>query len=67
MVQGVDGLVNEMKDPEKNYGTDADEVKNLPEKNYGDIDRLWENPRMIMNLIDLLFLLDDPDKKQIPS
>lgn len=32
-----------------------------------EADRLWENPRMIMNLIDLLFLLDDPDKKQIPS
>ena len=56
-----------MKDPDKNYGTNADEVKNLPEKNYGDIDRLWENPRMIMNLIDLLFLWDDPDKKQVCS
>lgn len=32
-----------------------------------EADRLWENPRMIMNLIDLLFLWDDPDKKQIPS
>lgn len=52
-----------MKDPEKNYGTNADE----PEKNYGDIDRLWENPRMVMNLIDLLFLFDDPERKQIPS
>ncbi len=30
-----------------------------------EADRLWENPRMIMNLIDLLFLWDD--KKQIPS
>lgn len=56
-----------MTDPEKNYGTDADEVNDLPEKNYGDIDRLWENPQMVMNLIDLLFLFDDPDKKQIPS
>lgn len=32
-----------------------------------EADRLWENPRMVMNLIDLLFLFDDPDKKQIPS
>ena len=32
-----------------------------------EADHLWENPRMIMNLIDLLFLWDDPDKKQIPS
>lgn len=67
MVQGLDGVGIEMTDPEKNYGTDADEVNDLPEKNYGDIDRLWENPQMVMNLIDLLFLFDDPDKKQIPS
>ena len=32
-----------------------------------EVDRLWENPRVIMNLLDLLFLLEDPDKKQIPS
>jgi len=32
-----------------------------------EADRLWENPRMIMNLIDLLFLWDDPDKKQVCS
>ena len=32
-----------------------------------EADRLWENPQMIMNLIDLLFLWDDPEKKQIPS
>lgn len=32
-----------------------------------EADRLWENPQKIMNLIDLLFLWDDPDKKQIPS
>ncbi len=32
-----------------------------------EADRLWENPRVIMNLLDLLFLLEDPDKKQIPS
>ena len=32
-----------------------------------EADRLWENPQMVLNLIDLLFLFDDPDKKQIPS
>lgn len=32
-----------------------------------EADHLWENPRMIMNLIDLLFLWDDPDKKQVCS
>ena len=32
-----------------------------------ETDRFWDDPKKIMNLIDLLFLLDDPDKKQIPS
>lgn len=32
-----------------------------------ETDRFWENPQNIMNLIDLLFLWDDPDKKQICS
>ena len=31
-----------------------------------EADHLWENPRMIMNLIDLLFLWEE-DKKTIPS
>lgn len=30
-------------------------------------DRLWDDPKKIMNLIDLLFLWDDPDKKQVCS
>ena len=32
-----------------------------------ETDRFWDDPKKIMNLIDLLFLWDDPDKKQIPS
>ena len=51
-----------MSDPEKNYGTDTD----LAEKNSG-IDNFWDDPRKIMNLIDLLFLWDDPDRKQVCS
>ena len=31
-----------------------------------ETDRFWEDPRNVMNLIDLIFLLDD-DKKTIPS
>lgn len=58
MVQGLDGVVNEMKEKEQSQVTD---------EMIQEADRLWENPRMIMNLIDLLFLWDDPDKKQIPS
>jgi len=66
MVQGFDGLVNEMSDLEKNYGTDTDQVQNVAEKNSG-IDNFWDDPRKIMNLIDLLFLWDDPDRKQVCS
>ena len=43
------------------------EQTKVTEEMFQEADRLWDNPRMIMNLIDLLFLLDDPDKKQIPS
>lgn len=32
-----------------------------------EAERLWENPRMIMNLIDLLFLWEDDHKRQIYS
>lgn len=32
-----------------------------------DADNIWNDPQKIMRLIDLLFLLDDPDKKQILS
>lgn len=32
-----------------------------------ETDRFWDDPKKIMNLIDLLFLFDDPDRKQICS
>lgn len=32
-----------------------------------EADRFWEDPKKIMNLIDLLFLWEDPDKKGIYS
>lgn len=32
-----------------------------------ETDRFWDDPKKIMNLIDLLFLWDDPDKKQVCS
>ena len=60
MVQGLDGLVNEIDMEEK-------EQSQVSEDLIQEADRLWENPRMIMNLIDLLFLWDDQDKKQICS
>ena len=32
-----------------------------------EADRIWDDPKKIMNLIDILFLWDDPDKKQVCS
>lgn len=32
-----------------------------------ETDRFWDDPKKIMNLIDILFLWDDPDKKQVCS
>ena len=60
MVQGLDGLVNEI-------GMEEKEQSPVTEEMIQEADRLWENPRMIMNLIDLIFLWDDEDRKQIPS
>ena len=32
-----------------------------------ETDRFWEDPQKIMNLIDILFLWEDPDRKQVCS
>jgi hypothetical protein len=32
-----------------------------------ETEHFWDDPKKIMNLIDLLFLWDDPDKKQVCS
>jgi len=32
-----------------------------------ETDRFWDDPKKIMNLIDLLFLWDDPDKEKVCS
>lgn len=39
----------------------------VPEDLIRETDRFWEDPKKIMNLIDLLFLWDDANKKNIPS
>lgn len=39
----------------------------VPEDLIRETDRFWEDPKKIMNLIDLLFLWDDSNKKNIPS
>lgn len=53
-----------MSDPEKIYGLDTDQVQKVVEKNSGTIDRFWEDPKKIMNLIDLLFLWEDEDGRR---
>lgn len=32
-----------------------------------ETDRFWEDPKRIMALIDLLFLWDDPDRREVCS
>lgn len=32
-----------------------------------ETERFWEDPKRIMALIDLLFLWDDPDRRQVCS
>lgn len=32
-----------------------------------EMDKFWENPQNILNLIDLIFLSGDPGKEIIPS
>ena len=31
------------------------------------IDRFWEDPDNVMHLVDLIFLMEDPDREIIPS
>ena len=57
-----------MSDPEKIYGLDTDQMQKVVEKNSGSIEKFWEDPQKIMNLIDLLFLWEDEeDKRRICS
>ena len=44
-----------------------DEQHQLTEEMIREVDRFWEDPQRIMNLIDLLFLFEDPEKEQIVS
>ena len=32
-----------------------------------ETDRFWDDPKRVLALIDLLFLWEDPDKKQVCS
>ena len=52
--------------PENNYEQEQSVGKNLPEINSA-IDDFWNDPQKVMYLVDLLFLFDDPDKKQYTS
>lgn len=55
MVQGLDGDGSEMKEQQ----VSGDLIQ--------ETERFWENPKNILNLIDLIFLWDDEDRKNIPS
>ena len=60
MVQGLDGLVNEIGMEEKEQSQVSDDL-------IQETERFWDDPQKIMNLIDLLFLWEDEDRKQIYS
>lgn len=51
---------------EKNYEQEQSVGRNLPEIN-SDIDDFWNDPQKVMYLVDLLFLFDDSNKKQMYS
>lgn len=44
-----------------------DERTALPDDLIRETDSFWEDPKRIMALIDLLFLWDDPDRRQVVS
>ena len=44
-----------------------DERTPLPDKLAGETERFWEDPRRIMALIDILFLGEDQDGRQVCS
>lgn len=46
---------------------DGEKDITVPEEMTREAERIWEDPQKIMRLIDLLFLLEDPDKKQVCS
>ena len=58
MVQGVDGLGVKIK----RY-MEEEEKENLTR----DAEKIWEDPEKIMHLIDILFLWEDTDKRQVCS
>ena len=40
---------------------------NIPEDMIMRTDHFWEDPQKVMYLIDLLFMFDDQDRKQVCS
>lgn len=32
-----------------------------------EVEKFWENPDNVMRLVDLIFLMEDPDREVIPS
>lgn len=58
MVQGVDGLGIKIK----RY-MEEEEKENLTR----DAEKIWDDPEKIMHLIDILFLWEDTEKKQVCS
>ena len=43
------------------------ETIQVTEKQIRETENFWDDPKRILALIDLLFLWEDPDKKQVCS
>ena len=39
----------------------------LPQMTEEEVEKFWENPDNVMRLVDLIFLMEDPDREDIPS
>lgn len=45
---------------------DREELE-MTEEMTKEADRVWEDPQKVMRLLDLIFLCDAPDRKQVCS
>lgn len=43
------------------------EERELTEDQIRKVEKFWEDPQKILDLIDLIFLCEDPEKRQVCS
>ena len=62
MVQGFDGVGIKII-----IGMKEDEQTKVTDEMIRESERIWDDPKKILALIDLLFLWEDPDRRQVCS